>query len=610
MGSLFTRANLSEKQAEVSTVLGVTSSLSKKHWVWRATENESQTDRIAEIVALQCGVSRVIARMMVLRGITPEQAQNYLKPLLQNLFPDPLCLFDMDKAADRIARAVMQGEVVGVFGDYDVDGTCASVILADVLGSLGCHVLTYIPDRIAEGYGPNRKALEKLVTQGASLLICVDCGTTAADVLNPIADHVDIIVIDHHKSEDVLPSIMAVVNPNRAECSSGLHSLCATALTFFVMVATRRVLREARWFSTTHPEPDLKRQLDLVALATVCDVMSLQGLNRALVTQGIKIMAQRHRLGLSVLMEIAGITKEPDAFSCGFVLGPRINAGGRIAKATLGLDLLLCQDEPLAQQIALELDEVNRRRQRVEATILDHAIACAEEQKQAGRGVLVISGKDWSLGVVGIVAGRIKEYFNRPTLVGSEQEEDLIKGSGRSVVGIDLGCAIIAARQAGLLKTGGGHAMAVGFSVEKHRLAELQDFLDTYYPQAVDLPESADLSVDAMLCVSGATVAFAQQMAVMAPFGADNPEPMIVFSYVTVLFHERIGRERQTLRVFLQDENGGRLKALLFRADETPLAKALEETTRPLLHVAGYLRAENWNDRTDVTFFIQDVAYA
>ena len=608
------RENFSERQTGVSTVLGVTSSLSKKHWVWREAENESQVDRIAEIVSHQCGVSRIIARIMVLRGITPEQAQNYLKPLLQNLLPDPSCLFDMDKAADRIARAVMQGEVVGVFGDYDVDGTCSSVILADVLESLGCRVLTYIPDRIAEGYGPNQAALEGLVTQGASLLICVDCGTAAADVLNPIAKSVaksvDIIVIDHHKSEDVLPSITAVVNPNRSECNSGLYSLCAAALTFFVMVATRRVLREAGWFSTTRPEPDLRYQLDLVALATVCDVMPLQGLNRALVTQGLKIMAQRHRLGLSVLMETTGITKEPDAFSCGFVLGPRINAGGRIAKATLGLDLLLCQDEPLAQQIALKLDEVNRRRQRVESTILDHAMADAAEQKQAGRGVLVISGKDWPIGVVGIVAGRIKEHFNRPTLVGSEQEDGVIKGSGRSVVGIDLGHAIIAARQAGLLKTGGGHAMAAGFSFEKHRLAELQDFLDSYCPQAVNLPDTVDLTVDIVLCVSGATVAFAQQMAVMAPFGAGNPEPVIALSYVTVVCHERIGREGQTLRVFLQGENGGRLKALLFRADETPLAEALEETTRPLLHVAGYLRAENWNDRTDATFFIQDVAYA
>ena len=601
-------ATLSQNR-ETSVVLGVTSSVSNRRWVVRGAMEYPQADRTAEIFAKHYGLSQMVARMMVLRGVTPDRVQDYLEPKLQNLLSDPSCLMDMDKAALRIARAVQNGEIVGVFGDYDVDGTCASVILADVLESLGCTVLTYIPDRIAEGYGPNRAALEGLIAQGASLLICVDCGTAAANVLNPVVNHADIIVIDHHKSEDGLPAITAVVNPNRPECTSGLSSLCAAALTFVTMVALRRVLRQAGWFST-HSEPDLMRQLDLVALATICDVMPLQGLNRAFVTQGLKIMALRHRLGLSVLMEIAGITKAPDAFSCGFVLGPRINAGGRIAEATLGLDLLRCQDEPLAQQIALKLDAVNRRRQSVETAILEQAMAYAAEQKQAGRGVLILSGKEWSIGVVGIVAGRIKEHFNRPTLVGAEQDDGLIKGSGRSVEGVDLGSAIIAARQAGLLKTGGGHAMAAGFSFEKEKLTALQDFLDAYCPQAAQLPDTADLCIDAVLCVSGATIEFAQQITIMAPFGASNPEPLVALSSVTVLRSERIGRENRTLRVFLQDQNGGRLKTLLFRADETPLAQILEDTTRPLLHVVGYLRAENWNDRTDVTFFIQDVAYA
>jgi single-stranded-DNA-specific exonuclease len=304
------------------------------------------------------------------------------------------------------------------------------------------------------------------------------------------------------------------------------------------------------------------------------------------------------------------VTKAPDAFSCGFALGPRINAGGRIAEAALGLRLLRCADPLEAKQMAERLDAVNRRRQGVEAEILDRAMQQAAAQKEAGHGVILLAGKDWHPGVVGIVAGRIKEQFNRPALVGAEQDDGTIKGSGRSVAGLDLGTVIIAARQAGLLKTGGGHAMAAGFSLEADQLDAFHAFLNTRLPDATTLPDKVDLMLDAVVSVAGATVELAQDMASLAPFGAGNPEPVLALSHVTVIRTDRIGRDGNTLRVLLKADNNARLKALLFRAEDSPLTATLEDTTRPPLHLAGTLRAEAWNGRTDVTFFIQDAARA
>ncbi|MFT8676330.1 MAG: single-stranded-DNA-specific exonuclease RecJ [Acetobacter sp.] len=591
-------------------VLGVEHSLSGRRWTWRTGAESPAVERLGAALSQQLGVPAPVGRLLALRDITPEQAANFLDPRLRALLPDPSSLADMDAAAARMARAVQNRETVGIFGDYDVDGSCASAIVAGFFEELGCTVHTHIPDRLTEGYGPNGPALQAMIAQGATLLICVDCGTTSTSVLNPLTPQADVIVLDHHKSEEALPDILATVNPNRVDCSSGLGSVCAAALGFLAIVATARVLRQAGWFGPDRPEPDLMRQLDLVALATICDVMPLQGLNRAFVAQGLKIMAKRQRTGLVALMEIAGVTKAPDAFSCGFALGPRINAGGRIAEAALGLRLLRCGDALDARQMAERLDAVNRRRQGVEAEILDRAMLAAAEQKEAGHGVILLAGKDWHPGVVGIVAGRIKERFNRPTLVGAELDDGSIKGSGRSVTGLDLGSAIIAARQAGLLKTGGGHAMAAGFSLAVEQLEAFHTFLNAHLPDAASLPETVDLILDTVVAVSGATPELAQDMARLAPFGAGNPEPLIALPHVSIVRTDRIGRDGNTLRVLLRAENGARLKALLFRAEDNPLTPTLEDTTRPALHMAGYLRAESWNGRTDATFFIQDAARA
>ncbi|MBS1015230.1 single-stranded-DNA-specific exonuclease RecJ [Acetobacter persici] len=595
---------------ETRAALGVESSLTGRRWVWRDGAENPALLRMGAAIAQRAGLPEIVGRLLALRGIPLEQAAHFLDPKLRALLPNPSSLQDMDKAAARMAQAVQKGETIGIFGDYDVDGACASAILASFFEELGSTVHTHIPDRMTEGYGPNVPALEGLVSHGASLIICVDCGTAAGPVLSALTDKADLIVLDHHKSEDALPPILATVNPNRPDCTSGLGHVCAAALAFLAAVATSRDLRAAGWFHDAQPAPDLMRQLDLVALATVCDVMPLHGLNRAFVTQGLKIMARRQRTGLNALMDIAGVTKAPDAFTCGFALGPRINAGGRIAEAALGLTLLRSTDAHDARTMAERLDAVNRRRQGVEAEILDRAMAQAAEQREAGHPVILLAGKDWHPGVVGIVAGRIKEQFNRPALVGAEQEDGSVKGSGRSVPGLDLGTVIIAARQAGLLTTGGGHAMAAGFSLAADNIERFHAFLDERLADAAALPDTVDITLDVALSVSGATVELAENLAMLAPFGAGNAEPLIAVSHAQIIRSDRIGRDGNTLRLLLKGQDGGRLKALLFRANDNPLAIALEDSTRPPVHLAGYLRSETWNGRTDATFFIQDAARA
>lgn len=596
--------------AEGAVVLGVRSSLGGRRWLWRDSRLADAGGRIGLMIAQQAGVSELVGQMLAARGLDGNTAATFLDPTLRALMPDPSALQDMDVAADRLAEAVRQGETVAVFGDYDVDGACAAALVTGLLRQLGCPVMTHVPDRMTEGYGPNAPALDALVARGATLVVCVDCGTAAGDVLATLAGRADIVVLDHHKAEGPPPSVLATVNPNRPDCVSGQRGLCAAGVAFLTAVATIRALRRAGWFAG-RPEPDLMAFLDIVALATVCDVMPLTGLNRALVTQGLKILARRRRLGLDALMEVAGARDPLSAFTCGFALGPRINAGGRIAESGLGLELLLCDDAAEARRLAERLDAVNRRRQTVESTILDRAMEEAAAQRAAGHAVLVLSGRDWHPGVVGIVAGRIKERFNRPVLVGAELEDGTVKGSGRSVADIDLGAAIIAARQMGLLTTGGGHAMAAGFSLPGDGVSALHDFLNERLRDAAALPDAVDVLIEGVVHVAGATVALATDIGRMAPFGAGNDEPVLAIPRVRVVRADRIGREGGTLRVLVEGEGGGpRLKALLFRADDHPAAAMLEDRNAPPLHLAGWLRAENWNGRTDASFFIRDAAVA
>jgi single-stranded-DNA-specific exonuclease len=544
------------------------------------------------------------------RGIGIDAAADFLEPTLRVLLPDPSLMVDMDIAADRIADAVSRRETVAVFGDYDVDGACSAALMVGFFRSLGCTVHHHVPDRIREGYGPNAFALTSLVTRGAGLIVCVDCGTAAAVALSAVAGQADVIVLDHHKAEGLPPAILATVNPNRLDDTSGLTNLCATGVAFLTAIASVRALRRLGYFAG-RAEPDLLGLLDLVALATVCDVMPLTGVNRAFVCQGLKVMARRSRAGIAALLEVTQAREKLNSSTCGYALGPRINAGGRISEADLGLRLLLTEDRIEALALAEKLEAVNRMRQDVEAGMMDAAMFAAETQIAAGHAAVLVTGQGWHPGVVGIVAGRIKERFNRPACVAGFSD-GVGKGSGRSVPGLDLGSAVIAARQAGLLVTGGGHAMAAGFSVLAERLAVFHAFLDERLSAAAAMPGAADLVVEGTLAVSGASTEVARHLERLAPFGAGNDEPTLVLSHARVVRADRVGREANSIRAFVEGEGGGpRLKAMMFRAREGALADALLARVDGVpLHLAGHLRAEEWNGSVSPCFIITDAAVA
>jgi len=583
--------------------LGIAASLTGRRWLWRDGE-----DRVGLGIAQRLGLPEIVGRLLAARGVDLDTAAHFLEPTLRALLPDPSLLSDMDRAADRLARAVLASETVGVFGDYDVDGACSAAIIATVLRDLGCRVLTHVPDRLLEGYGPNGPALLQLVQQGAGLIVCVDCGTAAAVALSAVEGHADVVVLDHHATDGPPPPVLATVNPNRLDDASGLGGVCAAAIAFLAAIATLRTLRRAGFFAN-RAEPDLRDLLDLVALATVCDVMPLRGLNRALVTQGLRVMARRARPGIAALLEAASARDLPTAFTCGFALGPRINAAGRISQADLGLRLLLCGDPVEARALAETLDTTNRQRQAVEAGMLEAALAQAAAQSAAGDAAMLVYAAGWHPGVVGIVAGRIKERHNRPTCVGA-LVDGLVRGSGRSVPGVDLGAAVMAARQAGLLVTGGGHAMAAGFALHERDVPAFHAFLNDRLAHASALPRVADLAVEGTLAVPGATVDLAQQLARLSPYGNGNEEPVFVLPRAQVVRADRIGKEGATVRAYVQGEGGGpRLKTLLFRAREGALADALLVRGAPL-HLAGHLRAEEWNGSVTAGFFIADAAVA
>lgn len=579
---------------------GVARSLAGRRWVWRAA-----ADRLGLAIAQRLEVPEIVGRLLAGRGVGIEAAADFLEPTLRALLPDPGGLRDMAAAAARLADAVEAGACVAVFGDYDVDGACSAALMARLLGALGCAVLTYVPDRIGEGYGPNLPALRGLVERGARLIVCVDCGTAAGAVFAGLRG-ADVVVLDHHKAEGPPPAIVATVNPNRLDCDSGLGLLCAAAVAFLTGVALLRELRR-RGFFAARAEPDLREMLDLVALATVCDVMPLTGVNRALVTQGLKVMARRGRPGIAALLEVAGVQERPGAMTLGFALGPRINAAGRIAEADLGLRLLLSEDPVETRGIAASLDAVNRQRQVVETAMLDAALAAAAEQLAAGHAAVLVSGAQWHPGVVGIVAGRIKEKFNRPACVAG-LADGVAKGSGRSVPGIDLGSAVIAARQAGLLASGGGHAMAAGFALPEAGLAAFHAFLDERLAAARAYPSASDLVVEGGLSAAGCTVELAEQLDRLAPFGPGNEEPVLVLDRVRVVRADRVGKEAATVRAFLEGEGGGRVKAVLFRARAGALAEALLARDGRPLRVAGHLRAESWNGTVSPGFIIVDAS--
>jgi len=587
-----------------AALLGVERSICGRRW--RLTGAD---ERVGEAIAERLALPEIVGRLLAQRGIDLDHAPSFLAPRLRDQLPDPSHLRDMEISATRLVRAVRNGEVIGIFGDYDVDGATSAALLTRFFSAVGGRTRVYVPDRLREGYGPNIAALLRLREEGVGIVITVDCGTTAHQPLAEAAEAgLEVIVIDHHVAEPLLPRAAAIVNPNRLDETSPHRELAAVGVAFLLVVAVNRALRQVGWYGAGRGEPDLLQWLDLVALGTVCDVVPLVGLNRALVAQGIKVARNNLNPGLSALAAAAGVSEPIGAYHLGFVLGPRVNAGGRVGAADLGARLLATDDAALAAELAARLDAYNCERRDIEARTLEAAIALVEAVPQSP--VLVFAAaENWHPGVIGIVAARLKERYERPACVVA-LADGIGKGSGRSVAGLPLGPTVIAARQAGLLINGGGHAMAAGFTVAAEKLDALQAFLAARLGDGLDHERlTPELRIDGALSVAAAQGELIDDVFRLAPFGAANPEPRFVFPGVRVIHAEpvRSGHLRCTLADPLET---GRLPAIAFRVCGTPLGQFLAETRGAAIHVTGHLRRDGWRGGDAVQLAIDDAAPA
>lgn len=558
---------------------------------WRTRLQPAEEAR-ALAISQTHGHGDLLARVLAGRGVTHETAASYLDPTLRELMPDPLTLQDMEGAVERLARAIESGEQIAVFGDYDVDGAASSALLVEFFEAAQCPPpFLHIPDRILEGYGPNAEAIANLRERGASLLVTLDCGTTShAALAGARAAGLDVIVIDHHQAPEILPDAL-VVNPNRADDLSGLGRLCAAGVVFMTLAALSRALRRRGFWTSARPEPDLLAGLDLVALATVADVAALQGLNRAFVVKGLAVMRGRARVGLAALFDAARVDGPPRSYHLGFVLGPRINAGGRIGDAALGARLLTLRDPIEAARVAAELDRLNVERQGLERATLEAAEAAADAQLMRSNNLscLVVAGEDWHPGIVGIVASRLKDKFKIPSFAIAKTGE-FLTGSGRALSGVDLGRAVRRAVEEGILEKGGGHAMAAGVTLARDRLETFRAFMNDALADSVARSRAGDaLLVDASLTARGASVELARELEQAGPFGAGNPEPLFVFPDHRIVDAAVVGADH--VRARLQSGDGARLEAMAFRAVGTELGDALLRGRGQSMHVAARLGA-------------------
>ncbi|HEX4159540.1 MAG TPA: single-stranded-DNA-specific exonuclease RecJ [Rhizomicrobium sp.] len=596
--------------------LNVACSFSGRQWRFRETDETA-----ARELSRQTGVSSTLANLLMARSIPAADVADYLNPTLRRLLPEPFLLKDMERAVARALRAVMEGETVAVFGDYDVDGSCSAALLHNFFSELGRPPLLYIPDRLREGYGPNAAALLGLRHGGASLVITVDCGATADGVLAQARNAgLDTIVLDHHAADSPgtaglrpicpgeMPAVPAIhVNPNQPDDGSGLGHLCAAGVTFLFTVALSRALRQAGWFAATGmAEPDLRKSLDLVGLATVCDVVPLVGINRAFVRAAEVRLSKLERPGIRALAAIARSEPPFSLYHCGFVFGPRINAGGRVGRCSLGAELLTASAEADTVPLAELLELHNRERQAIETAIIHEAIDLAVQQ--ADSPFLFVSGEDWHPGVVGIVAGRLKDRFRKPVFaIGINKET--CRGSARSVPGVDIGALVRAARDLEVIATGGGHAMAAGFSLSAQKMTAFKTWLETRFAAFGARMESTnELWLDSLVCPAGATPELVDEIGRAGPFGAGNQEPVVAACDVRLAYADVVGQGHVRLR--LQGGDGAVLSAIAFRAADTPLGQALLQARGTRIHAAGALRRTSWNGRTETQLQIEDAAAA
>ena len=554
----------------------------------------------------------LVAQLLLARGVRADDLERHRNPSLRAFLPDPSLFKDMDVAAERLAQAVLTKESVTVYGDYDVDGATSAALLIRLLRDLGHEARYYIPDRLLEGYGPSGTALVKLAEEGSSLIVTVDCGAMAHEALDMArAAGVDVVVVDHHKCAAVLPCAVALVNPNRLdevdEAAAHGH-LAAVGVAFLLAIALIRVLRK-RDFFVDRPEPDLFALLDVVALGTVADVAALHGLNRAFVAQGLKVMAKRESVGMSALIDASRLTRSPTCSDLGFALGPRINAGGRVGESTLGVRLLTTQDPDEARAIAAQLSVLNEERRGIEAVVQEAAEA--QISAQHNRAVLTLAGRGWHPGVIGIVAGRIKEKTGKPTLVIALDADEAGngKGSGRSIAGVDLGAAIIAAREHGLLIAGGGHAMAAGLTIDPARLDELADWLDARLGVTVRAAMTNQaMLLDLAIAPGGLSPALVDSLESAGPYGMGWPGPRVAVGPVRMVKADLVGTDH--VRLIVRGDDGASFKGIAFRAASTELGQTLLHATHHRrLWLAGRARIDDWSNRPQAELHVDDAAF-
>jgi single-stranded-DNA-specific exonuclease len=583
----------------VKPLLNVEDSIQGRKWVLRCADEEAVDKLVLE------GYSHTTAQLLAGRGVTPQTADSFMTPTLRGLMPDPSSLQDMDKAAAHIMDVVQAEKKITIFSDYDVDGGTSAAQLIRWGRAFGAQFNLYVPDRIKEGYGPSKQAFEYIKKSGADLVITLDCGAAAHDAIGTARDiDLDVIVIDHHMMQGPPPPAFAVVNPNRQDDRSGLGHLAAAGVSFMLLAALNREARRRGLENT----PNLLSFLDLTALGTICDVVPLTGLNRAFVKQGLKVLSNMPNPGLEALCETAGIQGPYTPYHCGFILGPRINAGGRIGQANMGALLMSSDDAQERLGYAQELDRINEQRKVLQERILNEAIDAANALPP-DRKLIIVSMSDWHAGIIGIVAGRLKDRFNRPAIVIGVDENGMGKGSGRSLHGVNLGAAILKAKEKGLLSAGGGHEMAAGLSIDPKLIDEFQLFMEEFLSDEIDQAlQNQDYKVDAVLHAGAANMDLISEIDAVGPYGSGIPEPVFVFADMRITFAKRL--KGGHVRCAFEGSDGTRLSGIAFRAEETGMAAILMASQPPRIHIAARVKENTWQGRTSVDIQLADIALA
>ena len=584
----------------MASFLDVDSSCRGLRWQARC-QDEAAVTELEQVKSLDNLTSRLLAG----RGIDPDTAEEFLNPSLRGSMPDPSTMQDMNKAAALIMDAVQAKQKITVFADYDVDGGTSAAQLIKWGRGFGVEIGLYVPDRVKEGYGPSVEAFEQLKSEGNDLVVTVDCGAAAQTALEAAKDlGLPIVVIDHHLMHGSLPPCAALVNPNREDDTSGLGHLAAAGVTFMLLVALNREARKRGLEGV----PNLLDLLGLTALGTLCDVVSLTSLNRAIVAQGLKVLSKGGNIGVNALADVAGTNAPYTTYHCGFILGPRINAGGRIGKAEMGAEMLSTENAQLAYSHAAELDRVNTARKTLQDQMINEALEEAFKLPEDD-AVIIVNMEGWHPGVIGIVAGRLKDRFDKPAIVIGVNEEGLGKGSGRSLSGVNLGEAITQAKEAGLLLSGGGHAMAGGLTVEASKVPELTKFLNKILKdEVIEARKNLSLKIDALIAPSAANQSLIKRIEDVGPYGAGNPQPLFAFSDLRIAYAQRVRGGH--VRCSFEDGLGGRINGICFRADETGLDQILLDPNAPRVHVAGRLKADSWKGRSKIDLQLVDLAIA